>query len=162
MEYLPGVVLLVAGSAILVLLPWLLGLVVIRQDQVGIIIKRFDIRGRSLKAGQLLALDGEAGYQADTLAPGWHLGFFAWQYRIVKVPVTTIPSGQIGLIVAADGRAIPSERILGRVVDCDDYQDARKFILNKGEKGRQLGILTAGTYRINTALFTVITARNAE
>ena len=27
-----------------------------------------------------------------------------------------------------------------------------------GEKGRQLGILTAGTYRINTALFTVITS----
>ena len=32
-----------------------------------------------------------------------------------------------------------------------------KFLLNGGEKGRQLGILTAGTYRINTALFTVIT-----
>jgi len=30
------------------------------------------------------------------------------------------------------------------------------------EKGRQLAILTAGTYRINTALFTVITAANAH
>ena len=31
-----------------------------------------------------------------------------------------------------------------------------------GEKGRQIGILTAGTYRINTALFTVITSTNAS
>ena len=34
--------------------------------------------------------------------------------------------------------------------------------LNGGEKGRQLGILTAGTYRINTALFTVITSLTAS
>ena len=58
-------------------------------------------------------------------------------------------------------RAIPAERILGKVVDCDNFQDARKFLVNGGEKGRQLGILTAGTYRINTALFTVITAATA-
>ncbi|PYJ55851.1 MAG: band 7 protein, partial [Verrucomicrobia bacterium] len=46
--------------------------------------------------------------------------------------------------------------------DCDNFQDARKFLLNGGEKGRQLGILTAGTYRINTALFTVITSATAQ
>ena len=57
---------------------------------------------------------------------------------------------------------MPPERILGKVVDCDKFQDARKFLINGGEKGRQLGILTAGTYRINTAVFTVITAHNAD
>ena len=31
-----------------------------------------------------------------------------------------------------------------------------------GEKGRQIGILTAGQYRINSALFTVITSANAS
>src|ERR1051326_7399391 len=36
------------------------------------------------------------------------------------------------------------------------------FLLNGGEKGRQLGILTAGTYRINTALFTVINSFTAN
>jgi uncharacterized membrane protein YqiK len=40
---------------------------------------------------------------------------------------------------------MPSERILGKVVDCDNFQKARKFLANGGEKGRQLGILTAGT-----------------
>src|SRR5204863_168574 len=31
-----------------------------------------------------------------------------------------------------------------------------------GEKGRQLAILTAGTYRINRALFDIVTAHNAQ
>jgi uncharacterized membrane protein YqiK len=136
------------------------GFVIISERQVGIVIKR--LSGKSLPPGKLLALHGEAGYQADTLAPGFYLGYFPWMYTVKKVPVTVIPPGEIGLIVAADGESIPAERILGKVVDCDDFQDARKFLTNGGEKGRQLGILTAGAYRINTALFTVITRQNAQ
>jgi uncharacterized membrane protein YqiK len=153
------------GLAILALLslvpliPLLTGAVLIRERQVGVVIKRFG--GGALAPGRLIALNGEAGYQADTLAPGLHFGYFRWQYRILKVSVTVIPQGEIALVVAADGASIPAERILGRVVECDNYQDARKFLANGGEKGRQLGILTAGTYRINLALFTVITSAAA-
>jgi uncharacterized membrane protein YqiK len=136
------------------------GMVMIKETEVGVVIKRFS--GGALAPGQLVALHGEAGFQADTLAPGLHFGYFVWQYRIHKVPVVVVPQGEIAVVVAADGAAIPSERILGRVVDCDNFQDARKFLLNGGEKGRQLGILTAGTYRINTALFIVITSTEAE
>lgn len=136
--------------------PMLLGAVLIRERQVGVVVKKFG--RRSLAPGRLIALNGEAGYQADTLAPGLHFGYFVWQYRIFKMPVTVVPQGEIALVVAADGAAIPAERILGKVVECDNFQDARKFLLNGGEKGRQLGILTAGTYRINLALFSVITA----
>src|SRR5207237_10351418 len=81
---------------------------------------------------------------------------------ILHAPGTAVAQGQIALVLAADGAAIPAERILGKIVDCDNFQDARKFLANGGEKGRQLGILTAGTYRINTALFTVITSGMAE
>lgn len=137
----------------------LLGLVIINEREVGIVVKKF---GTRLAAGQLIALKGEAGYQADTLPPGWHFFYFPWQFSVRKVPMTIIPQGQIGVVVAAAGSAIPSERILGKIVLCDNYQDTRKFLMNGGEKGRQLGILTAGTYRINTALFTVITANNAQ
>jgi len=125
-----------------------------------VVIKRFS--GTSLEPGRLIALAGEAGYQADTLAPGLHFGYWPWQYRVMKVPVTVVPQGEIALVLAAAGDAIPAERILGKVVDCDNFQDARKFLTMGGEKGRQLGILTAGTYRINTALFTVITSGTAE
>jgi uncharacterized membrane protein YqiK len=140
--------------------PLVLGWVLIRERQVGIVVKKFG--GRSLPPGRLIALAGEAGYQADTLAPGLHFGYFRWQYRIIKVPVTVVPQGEIALVVAADGAAIPAERILGKIVDCDKFQDARKFLANGGEKGRQLGILTAGTYRLNLALFTVITSATAS
>src|SRR6185295_5202618 len=140
--------------------PFVLGAVLIQERQVGIVVKRFGTR--ALPPGRLVALAGEAGYQADTLAPGLHFGYWRWQYRIFKVPVIVVPQGEIALVLAADGAPIPPERILGKVVDCDNFQDARRFLLNSGEKGRQLGILTAGTYRINTALFTVITSTEAE
>jgi uncharacterized membrane protein YqiK len=150
---------LATGILFLILSPTLTGAVLIREQQVGIVVKRF--ASRSLAPGQLLALNGEAGYQADTLAPGLHFGLWRWQYRVLKVPVTIVPQGEIGLVVAADGAPIPSERILGKVVDCDNFQDARRFLLAGGERGRQLGIITAGTYRINTALFAVITSYDA-
>ena len=137
-----------------------LGAVLIRERQVGIVVKKFASRG--LPPGQLVALNGEAGYQADTLAPGLHFGYWRWQYRIAKVPVTVVPQGEIALVLAAAGAPIPAERILGRAVDSDNFQDARKFLLNGGEKGRQSGLLTAGTYRINTALFSVITSASAQ
>jgi uncharacterized membrane protein YqiK len=150
----------VALVVLLSLVPFLSGAVLIRERQVGVVVKKFG--GQPLPPGRLIALNGEAGYQADTLAPGLHMGYFSWQYRVAKTPVTVVEQGEIALVLAADGAAIPAERILGRVVDCDNFQDARRFLVNGGEKGRQLGILTAGTYRINLALFSVITSANAS
>ena len=148
-----SVILLLLGASLL------LGAVLIQERQVGIVVKRFG--GRALEPGRLIALNGEAGYQAETLAPGLYFGYWRWQYRILKAPVTVVPQGEIALVLAADGAAIPAERMLGRVVDCDNFQDARQFLRSGGEKGRQRGILTAGTYRLNTALFTVITSDTA-
>lgn len=151
---------LIIAVVVVVGIAALTGIVIINERQVGIVIKRFS--AKSLPAGQIVALNGEAGYQADTLAPGVYFGYWPWFYSVRHVPVTVIPPGEIGLVVAADGASIPAERILGRVVDCDNFQDARKFLLKGGERGRQLGLLTAGAYRINTALFTVITRQNAS
>lgn len=147
-------------GGVVIFAPHLFGLVVISEREVGIVAKKFS--GRSLPPGRLIALEGEAGYQADTLAPGWHWGYWPLKYSVRKEPVIVVPSGEIALIVANDGAPIPPERILGKVVPCDNFQDGRKFLTQGGEKGRQLGFLTAGTYRINTALFTVITAANPK
>ncbi|WP_413175427.1 SPFH domain-containing protein [Anabaena azotica] len=138
------------------------GLVVIGEREVGIVVKKFALTGKGLPPGRLIAMNGEAGLQADTLAPGWHWGHWPWQYSVKKEPVIVVPQGQIAVIVAADGAQNPPERILGKIVDCDNFQDARKFLTKGGEKGRQMGFLTAGTYRINTALFKVITSANAS
>lgn len=136
----------------------LLGLVIVGEREVGIVVKKM---GSRLAPGQLVALKGEAGYQADTLVPGWHFWYYPWMFSVRKVPVTMIPQGEIGLIVAAAGASIPPNRILGKVVSCQNFQDARQFLMNGGEKGRQSTVLTSGTYRINTALFTIITSQNA-
>jgi len=157
-QFLP---LIMVGGLIIFIPIFCGGLVVISEREVGIVVKKFTITGRGLPPGSLIALHGEAGYQADTLAPGWHWGYWSWQFSVRKETVTVVPQGEIALIVAADGVSIPPERILGKVVDCDNFQDARKFLMNGGEKGRQMGFITAGTYRINTALFKVITAANA-
>jgi len=151
-----------AGVLILVFLPklgWIMGLIVVGEREVGIVTKKFS--AKSLPQGRLIAMNGEAGLQADTLPPGWHFGYFPWQYAVRREPVMTIPQDEIGLIVANDGSPIPTDRILGCAIDCDDFQDARQFLTNGGEKGRQLSILTTGTYRINTALFEVITSATA-
>ncbi|MDP5015728.1 MAG: flotillin family protein [Dolichospermum sp.] len=138
------------------------GLVVIGEREVGIVVKKFTLSGKGLPAGRLIALNAEAGLQADTLAPGWHWGHWPWQYAVKKESIIVVPQGQIAMIVAADGAQNPPERILGKIVECDNFQDARKFLTKGGEKGRQMGFLTAGSYRINTALFKVITAANAS
>ena len=77
-DWLERGMLLFAG---LCLAPWLLGLVFIREDRVGVVIKKF--ARRTLPPGQFIALDGEAGYQADTLPPGLHFGYWFWQFSVI-------------------------------------------------------------------------------
>jgi len=66
-----------------------------------------------------------------------------------------ITEGKIGLLLSKDGAEIPTGRILARKVDCDNFQDAQKFLDNGGQRGRQTAFMTAGSYRINTFLFEV-------
>ncbi len=153
-------VIVIGGFVFVRQMGFLFGLVVISEEEVGVVVKKFS--RRSLSAGRLIALDNEAGLQADTLAPGWHWGYWPWQYDVRRTQVVVIPQGEIGLVLARDGASLPPERILGKVIACDNFQDARKFLTEGGEKGRQLGILTTGTYRINTGVFTVITSENAN
>ena len=135
-----------------------LGLRVVREDEAGLLVRRYGI---PLAQGRLIALEGEAGYQATLLPPGMHFPVWRWHYKVKSVPLTVVRPGEIALVVARDGAQIPAGRILGRVVPCDDFQDAAAFLRNGGERGRQLAMLTSGTYRINPALFEVITAANA-
>jgi uncharacterized membrane protein YqiK len=146
-------VMLVAGTFLL-----LAGMWVIPENASGLVVKKY---GQPLPPGRLIALEGEAGYQARLLPPGWYFGLWRWAYRVERIPQVIVRPGEIGLVVAADGRPIPSERMLGREVACTDFQDAGAFLSGGGEKGRQLSTLKAGAFRINPALFTVITPANA-
>jgi uncharacterized membrane protein YqiK len=162
-EFIQNNLMLVAGTIVLPgLAIWLifgLGTWVIQEGESGLMIRRF---GRQLPQGRLVARKGEAGYQARMLPPGWHFGLWRWQYKVVRIPLVIVRPGEIALVVAKDGAALPAERILGSVVDCDSFQDAEAFLANGGERGRQSGFLTSGHYRINPALFDVMTTANAS
>ena len=135
----------------------LFGIIVVPEDRIGLVTVRFVLMGenKQLPQGHIIATRGEAGYQAQTLAPVIYYGYWFWQYDVLLQPLTVIPSGRIGLLLARDGKELPTGQILARKVDCDSYQDAAKFLINGGSKGRQAAILQAGTYRINTYLFEV-------
>lgn len=135
----------------------LLGMVIIPNNGVGIVTKKFGLGGRSanLPDGKIVALNNEAGIQADTLSPGLHFGLWPWQYSVSVVGFTTIEEGKLGVVEARDGVPLSGGRVLGKQVECDCFQDARAFLTNGGQRGPQIAIIPPGTYRINTALFNI-------
>lgn len=137
----------------------LFGIVIIPEDKIGLVTKKFVLFGanKELPPGRIIAVDGEAGFQAQPLAPGIYFWKWIWQYEITQQAFTVIPEGKIGLLVAKDGKELETGYILARKVECDSFQNAEAFLRNGGRKGRQSAIITAGTYRINTFLFDVMT-----
>lgn len=135
----------------------LFGVVMIPEDCIGILNKKFVLVGtnRSLPDGKIIALNGEAGYQADTLAPGLYFGYWPWQYEVIMQRFITIGQDSVGVVETRDGNPLSDGRVLGKQIACDAFQDARAFLTKGGERGTQLTIIPPGTYRINTALFTV-------
>jgi len=141
---------------LLLCLPRLLGIVYIPHTQVGIIEKIWSSKG-SLQEGQIIARNGEAGFQARFLRGGIHLGLYPWQYRIHKEPLVIVAEGKMAYVYARDGVPLEPVQTLGRNVECNHFQDALEFLEAQGQRGRQRGILREGVYAINLALFVVIT-----
>ncbi len=134
-------------------------MVIVPEDKIGLVTKKFVLFGnnKELPDGRIIATNGEAGFQAKTLAPGLYFWMWVWQFDVTMESFTIIPEGKIGLLLAKDGMEIPTGNILGKFVDCDNFQDATKFLQNGGQRGRQSSYITAGSYRINTMLFQVST-----
>jgi len=136
------------------------GMVIIPEDKIGLVTKKFVLFGanKQLPDGKIIALNGEPGYQADTLAPGLYWGYWIWQFAIDQAGLTVIPKGKIGLVTSKDGAQLPVGAILARNVESDNFQDARAFLTNGGQRGKQVGYLNNGVYRINTYLFELFQA----
>src|ERR1700749_484289 len=113
------------------------GLVIVPEDRIGLVTKKFVLVGKqSLPEARIIATNGEAGFQAQTLAPGVYFGKWFWQYSITFQPFMIIPTGKIGLVLAKDGAELETGAILARKVACDSFQDAQAFLQNGGRKGR--------------------------
>jgi uncharacterized membrane protein YqiK len=135
------------------------GLVIVPEDKIGLVTKKFVLFGdhKELEGDRIIAINGEAGLQAKTLSPGLHWWMWPWQYSVDMQGFVVIPEGHIGLVNAKDGKVPQTGRILGRRVECENFQDAVSFLSNGGQKGRQSAYIPNGSYKINTHLFEVST-----
>jgi uncharacterized membrane protein YqiK len=133
------------------------GVVIIPEDSIGVVNKKFVIFGknRTLPDGTIIALNGEAGLQADALAPGLHFWLWPWQFIVSRQRFVTVQEGSVGVVEARDGRPLSGGRVLAKQVECGSFQSARDFLINGGERGPQIAIIPPGTYRINSSLFSV-------
>jgi len=128
----------------------------IPNNQVGIVEKLWAAKG-SIKSG-FIALHGEAGFRPEILRGGIHI-FFPFTYRIHKSDLVTVGQGKIAYVFARDGEPLRESQVLAAndTEQKSDFQDARKFLVNGGQKGPQRKILREGTYAINTTQFAIIT-----
>ena len=150
-----GLVIAIASVVVLLMFIVTSGLVrYIPNDRLGVLEKMWSARG-SIKGG-LIALDGEAGFQPEVVRGGFHF-FMPFQYRIHRVPLVTIPQGQIGYVFARDGTSLPPTQTLASNETAADFQDVRAFLQAGGQKGPQRKILREGSYAINLAQFIVLT-----
>lgn len=135
------------------------GLVIVPEDKIGLVTKKFVLFGenKELTGDRIIAVNGEAGLQAKTLSPGLHWFMWPWQYNVDMQGFIVIPEGHIGLVNSKDGKVPETGRILGRRVECENFQDAEQFLTNGGQKGRQSAFIPNGSYKINTHLFEVST-----
>ncbi|HWW02122.1 MAG TPA: SPFH domain-containing protein [Candidatus Acidoferrum sp.] len=133
------------------------GVIIIPKNTIGIVNKKFVLFGsnKTLPDGEIIALKGEAGIQADTLPPGIHFWRWPWQYGVQSQEFVTISQGKIGVVEARGGKPLSNGRVLAKKVESDSFQNVRLFLQNGGERGPQIAIIPPGTYRINTAFFGV-------
>ena len=159
--------LIVAGVLLLLFYRKLLqclGVVYIPEDRIGLVTKKFVLLGKfkQIPSGRIIAVNGEAGFQAQTLAPGIYFWKYLWQYDVRLQPFVVIPDGAMGLVMAKDGAELSSGGVLARKVESSMFQDAEAFLRNGGQKGRQAAYLTPGSYRVNTFLFEVTLSKMTQ
>src|SRR5687768_11329648 len=72
--------------------------------EVGLVNKKLGFK--KLSDDNPVAFEGEAGYQAELLMPGLRLR--VWPvYAVEKFPWVQVPAGEIGVVIAQVGEALP-------------------------------------------------------
>ena len=150
-------VLIVVGVAVLiVLLCALRSLHSIGPAEVGLVTKRL---GKRLDSDQLVALDGEAGYQAELLMPG--LRFKLWPlFTVERYPWVQVAPDHVGLVIAQVGQPLPTgAKSAVYKAEFGAFADLRTFLAHGGQRGVQRPVLPPGsTAPIHPVGFVVITS----
>ena len=132
--------------------------VIIDQDKVGHLKLIYGVS--KLPPGHIIAMNGEAGPQAEILGPGFNFKpLLNLLYEVEEKPITEIPENHYGFVVARDGLPLRPDQFLADAWrDEQKMLDARLFLTEgQGQKGPQLTVLRPGRYRLNQYLFDVQT-----
>jgi uncharacterized membrane protein YqiK len=133
----------------------IIGFRIIPNNKIAIVEKWWSPKG-SLNE-QIIALNGEAGFQPQIIRGGIHF-LTPLMYKAHICPLVTVPQGQIAYVFARDGKPLEPIQTLSKVIpEGSNFQNARDFLLNGGQKGPQRGIIREGTYAFNLAQFIIIT-----
>lgn len=134
---------------------WLIGLRIIPNSKIAIVEKWWSTKG-SLNE-QIIALNGEAGFQPQIIRGGIHF-LSPLMFKVHICPLVTVPQGEIAYVFARDGKPLEPIQTLGKVIpEGSNFQDTKAFLLNGGQKGPQRGIIREGTYAFNLAQFIILT-----
>lgn len=139
----------------IVVLLKIVGFKIIPNNRIAIIEKWWSPKG-SLNE-QIIAMNGEAGLQPQIIRGGIHF-LTPLMYKVHMCPLVTVPQGQIAYVFARDGKPLEPIQTLGKVIpEGSNFQNARGFLMNGGQKGPQRGIIREGTYAFNLGQFIIIT-----
>jgi hypothetical protein len=156
---IPGVTL---GALVTIVVFLSLSFVNVPSDKVGHM-KRIYF-GRHMPSGRVIALEGQKGNQAYTLAPGFHfIPLIDVIFDVEMKNMITVPEGQYAILVARDGRTLTKGQYLADKWpegEEERFLDAAYFMGEgadgpRGQRGPQLDLLRPGRYRINLYLFDV-------
>lgn len=124
--------------------------------QVGLVNKR--VAFRKLPDDNPIAFHKEAGYQGELLMPG--LRFNLWPvFAVSKFPWVQVPAGEIGVVIAQVGDALPIGAKSGVYrTEFGDFAQLATFVQGGGQKGVQRPVLPPGTLvPIHPVAFLVLT-----
>jgi hypothetical protein len=115
----------------------------IGPTEVGLVRKRFAMR--KLADGNVIAFNGEAGYQAELMMPGIQFKFWPL-YDVTRHPMVQIPAGQIGVVIAQAGQPLPvGAKSAIYKTEFGSFQNVAGFVAGGGQKGVQRLVLPPGT-----------------
>ncbi len=138
-----GIIIVAIGSI------YSLGVVTIDPGNIGIVYQKW---GSTDPDGHFIVESGYKGTHREVLTPGRYI---FWSTKLIKtvteVPMTEIPEGRVGVLIAQDGRELKEGAVLAE----DDEFDANGMFQRMGEKGIRKTILKPGKYPINTDYFNV-------
>jgi hypothetical protein len=128
----------------------------IGPTEVGLVIKRFSFK--KLTDENPIAFNGEAGYQAYLLMPGFRFKFWVL-YSVQKFPWVQIPANEIGVVIAQVGQPLPTgAKSAVYKKEFGDFTRLREFVSGGGQKGVQRPVLPPGTLApIHPVGFLIIT-----